>query len=157
MAMLSLPGTRPRRQGIRLGYTLGLLVMLGTATTLVVAAQHPAGSATRLQTPVPAPQIYVIEESAPTDPFPGYGPAEPAPPTLGPGTGAATRVPGATSALPTSAPAGGGGGTTVDAHRPDLPEAGEERMRRILLWSGIGGLVVSVTGMSIAAAHRRRW
>ncbi|MFY1705231.1 hypothetical protein ACN28G_26520 [Micromonospora sp. WMMA1923] len=58
------------QQRHRIRYALGALLLLGAATTLVVLARGPAYSATRLPAPVPAPEIFVAEESAPpTEPW----------------------------------------------------------------------------------------
>ncbi|MFI9527175.1 hypothetical protein [Micromonospora rosaria] len=164
--MLSLPAT-PRHR-LRIGYALGLLAILGAATTLAVEARDPALSATRLETPVPAPEIPVVEEPGVTvdrypDPWatsprgpdgPARGGAPLGPPEQPVAGAPADRVPADRLPAP-GARSGSGGGTAVGAARPE--PGGRADDARSLFWSGVGGLVISLTGIGLLAARRRMW
>ncbi|ABP52519.1 hypothetical protein Strop_0034 [Salinispora tropica CNB-440] len=54
-----------RRHSFRIAYAFGLLAFIGAATVLTVVLRQPALSTTQLSTPVPAPEITVVEENAP--------------------------------------------------------------------------------------------
>ncbi|WP_428962752.1 hypothetical protein [Micromonospora fluostatini] len=158
MAMLSLPAT-PRHR-LRIGYALGLLAVLGAATTLAVEARDPALSATRLETPVPAPEIPVVEEPGATvDRYPDPwatspdGPARGGAP-LGPPEQPVAGAPADRAPAPGTR-SGTGGGTAVGAARPE--PGGRADDGRSLFWSGVGGLVISLTGIGLLGARRRMW
>ncbi|WP_434742292.1 hypothetical protein [Micromonospora sp. SH-82] len=150
--MLSLPATRldplgtHHRHRVRIGSILGLLAMFGTATAILVAAPDPAGSTDRVQHPSPAPAIFVVEESAPVTDLDPYSTGTPA--------GTSTYPPGPVR-TPGAVPAGVGGGSAVGDPRRG-GRAGDE-VPSSLFWSGVGGLVVSLTGMSMLGVRRRMW
>lgn len=63
--MVNQPAAR-RHHRSRIAYAFGLLALIGAATTLVVVVRDPAlSSTTRLTTPVPAPEITVVDEDPP--------------------------------------------------------------------------------------------
>lgn len=144
-----------RHHRSRIAYAFGILALIGAATTLVVVVRDPAlSSTTRLTTPVPAPEITVVDDDPPDDgdgrdafdgPHSSDGPdalgAADDPRTADqPGTGVETDV-----------PAGSSGGTAEAArHSPD-------DVRRSLFWSGIFGLAISLAGLGLVGTRRRMW
>ncbi|WP_238425536.1 hypothetical protein, partial [Micromonospora parastrephiae] len=68
--MVNQPALR-RHHRSRIAYAFGLLALLGAVTTLVVLVRDPASSATRLTTPVPAPEITVVDADPPVQDDPG--------------------------------------------------------------------------------------
>ncbi|MEU4771129.1 hypothetical protein [Micromonospora sp. NPDC023644] len=149
MAMVNQPAAR-RHHRSRIAYAFGLLALIGAATTLVVVVRAPAlSSTTRLTTPVPAPEITVVDEDPPDgddgledldDPYTLAGPDalgdadEPGPAAAGTG-------------VPTDSPAG-----TAQAARP-----APDDVRRSLFWSGIFGLAISLAGLGMVGTRRRMW
>ncbi|WP_196255800.1 hypothetical protein ACN26Y_07295 [Micromonospora sp. WMMD558] len=138
MAMVNQPAVRRHRS--RIAYAFGLLALVGAATTLVVVVRDPALSSTRLTTPVPAPEITVVEE----EPVHGFG-GDPDPDAPVGDLGVPTEVPPADAG-----PAAGGGGAQAASHSPD-------DVRRSLFWSGIFGLAISLAGLGLVGTRRRMW
>ncbi len=129
-----------RRHSSRIAYTFGLLALVGAVTTLVVVVRDPALSATQLSTPVPAPEITVVEEepayrdgSGP-DPFAADGDLD---------------VPAGEPAAD-GAPAAGAGGAQAAPHPA-------QDVRLSLFWSGIFGLAISLAGLGLVGTRRRMW
>ncbi|MEU7931831.1 hypothetical protein [Micromonospora echinofusca] len=150
MAMVLQPAAR-RHHRSRIAYAFGLLALIGAATLLVVAVRDPAlSSTTRLTTPVPAPEITVVDEDPDDDepdaldaPYAWGGPDEPD--VLG-----ATDEPDPAVAgtdVPTDAQAG-----AAQAARP-----APDDVRRSLFWSGIFGLAISLAGLGMVGTRRRMW
>ncbi|MEH0969987.1 hypothetical protein V6U77_02450 [Micromonospora sp. CPCC 205546] len=152
MAMVNQPAAR-RHHRSRIAYAFGLLALIGAATMLVVVVRDPAlSSTTRLTTPVPAPEITVVDE----DPMDGYdGPDALDPPYAlgGPdepdALGAADEP--APAVAGTDAPADLAGGA-AQAARP-----APDDVRRSLFWSGIFGLAISLAGLGMVGTRRRMW
>ncbi|SCE86379.1 hypothetical protein GA0070607_2514 [Micromonospora coriariae] len=147
MVMVNQPALR-RHHRSRIAYAFGLLALLGAVTTLVVLARDPALSSTRLTTPVPAPEITVVDAYPPTDDEPGWFHTD-AP------DGRADAVD------PTGSAAGAGGGGQSDG-RQEITEAGPAGhtatdVRRSLFWSGIFGLTISLAGLGLVGTRRRMW
>ncbi|MBM0237250.1 hypothetical protein JNW88_08925 [Micromonospora sp. ATA32] len=156
MAMVNLPAAR-RHHRSRIAYALGLLALIGAATTMVVVVRYPALSSTQLNPPVPAPEITVAGQSAPPDEpgWPGYPDAS------------------ATSVHPRSARApqrprparrtvrrGNGSGTMVEPPRRPGGTSGvsaSDQLSRSLFYSGILGLAISLAGLGLVGTRRRMW
>ncbi|MDM4721650.1 hypothetical protein QTQ03_19400 [Micromonospora sp. WMMA1363] len=136
MAMVNQPAAR--RHWSRIAYTFGILALVGAATTLVVVVRDPALSSSRLTTPVPAPEITVVEDPA----FWHEGDLEPF---------AADEVLDEPAEVPPAdRPAG----------RPGHPQAAShpsDDVRRSLFWSGIFGLAISLAGLGLVGTRRRMW
>jgi hypothetical protein len=151
MAMVNQSAAR-RHHRSRIAYAFGILALIGAATTLVVVVRDPAlSSTTRLTTPVPAPEITVVDDDPPDggDGQDAYDNPY-SPDALGaaddPGT---ADEPG--TAVETDVPAGSSGGTSEAArHSPD-------DVRRSLFWSGIFGLAISLAGLGLVGTRRRMW
>ncbi|MGC5331701.1 hypothetical protein [Micromonospora sp. DT62] len=151
MAMVNQPAAR-RHHRSRIAYAFGLLALIGAATTLVVVVRDPAlSSTTRLTTPVPAPEITVVDEDPPygddvpdalDPPYALTGPREPD--ALG---AAGDSGPEAGAGVPTSSPDG-----AAHAARP-----APDDVRRSLFWSGIFGLAISLAGLGMVGTRRRMW
>lgn len=147
--MVNLPAAR-RHHRSRVGYTFGLLALLGAATALAVAVNHPALSSTQqLTEPVPAPEITVAGEgSAPPDEpdEPGWV-GRPGADALGapPGTGADQAGGGAGQGAMAEQATGSTGVRTTD----DLS--------RSLFYSGLLGLAISLAGLGLVGTRRRQW
>ncbi|MEU4776364.1 hypothetical protein [Micromonospora sp. NPDC023633] len=150
MAMVNQPAAR-RHHRSRIAYAFGLLALLGAATTLVVVVRDPAlSSTTRLTTPVPAPEITVVDEDPP-DGDDGLDDLD-APYTLaGPDARGDADEPGPAAAAGTSVPTDSSGGT-AQAARP-----APDDVRRSLFWSGIFGLAISLAGLGMVGTRRRMW
>ncbi|WP_446217643.1 hypothetical protein [Micromonospora sp. IBHARD004] len=147
MAMVNLPAAR-RHHRSRVGYAFGLLALLGAATAIAVAVNHPALSSTQqLSEPVPAPEITVVGEgSAPPDEpdEPGWAAGDPA--------GAPPRT--------TPDRAGGGAGEGAVAEGPAGPtgvRTPAEELSRSLFYSGLLGLAISLAGLGLVGTRRRQW
>lgn len=150
-----------RRQLPRLGYAASLLVLLGTVTALVVAVRIPAHSTTQ-PAPPPAPGPSAYDRSVAH----GGAPAVAAPTTTAPTTAVAVAAPTAAS-TDDGLRAGTGAGLPVDdasrpaaparADRPNSPGAPATDLPRSLIWSGVVGLVISLTGIGIVGSRRRMW
>ncbi|MGW3601706.1 hypothetical protein [Micromonospora sp. NPDC005161] len=147
MVMVNQPAMR-RHHRSRIAYAFGLLALLGAVTTFVVLARDPALSSTRLTTPVPAPEITVVDADPPTYDEPGWFD---------------THAPDdrADAADPTD-PAAGAGGGGQSGGRQEIAEAGPARstatdVRRSLFWSGIFGLTISLAGLGLVGTRRRMW
>ncbi|MFC8847037.1 MULTISPECIES: hypothetical protein [unclassified Micromonospora] len=153
MVMVILPAAR-RHHRSRTVYAFGLLALLGAATTLGVVVRYPALSATELATPVPAPEITVIDEQ----PEPGW--AAPADPLAVPGPIGAEAAP---AGAPTDPPAGAGAGAgtdpVVEAGRAPAGSTASQRdeTSRSLFWSGLLGLAISLAGLGLVGTRRRMW
>ncbi|MFG2011056.1 hypothetical protein ACGFNF_18520 [Micromonospora sp. NPDC048868] len=150
MAMVNQPAAR-RHHRSRIAYAFGLLALIGAATTLVVVVRDPAlSSTTRLTTPVPAPEITVVDEDPPYDdvpdaldpPYALTGPDEPD--ALG---AAGDSGPAAGAGVPTGSPDG-----AAHAARP-----APDDVHRSLFWSGIFGLAISLAGLGMVGTRRRMW
>ncbi|MFG1916196.1 hypothetical protein [Micromonospora sp. NPDC048898] len=151
--MVNQPALRRHHRSL-IAYAFGLLALLGAVATILVLVRDPAMSSTRLTTPVPAPEITVVDADPPTDDGPtahedhdwiGAG---------GPGEHAAGTD-------PTGPVVGGGAGGQSDG-RQQLTEAAPARntapdVRRSLFWSGIFGLAISIAGLGLVGTRRRRW
>ncbi|PWR09543.1 hypothetical protein DKT68_11915 [Micromonospora acroterricola] len=145
--MVNQPAPR-RHHRSRIAYAFGLLALLGAVTTLVVLVRDPALSSTRLVTPVPAPEITVVDPDPPTD-EPGWHATDPARDRL--------------DAIDPAGPAAdsGSGGGQSDG-RQEITEAAPARhtatdVRRSLFWSGIFGLTISLAGLGLVGTRRRMW
>ncbi|MEU5908517.1 hypothetical protein [Micromonospora sp. NPDC047527] len=141
MVMVNQPAVR-RHNRSRITYALGLLALLGAVTTLVVLARDPALSSTRLVTPVPAPEITVVD-SDPTYSEPDWitadeGRVDPTGPAAGAGAG------GQSDGQQETAEAAPAGHSATD-------------VRRSLFWSGIFGLTISLAGLGLVGTRRRMW
>ncbi|WP_130405927.1 hypothetical protein [Micromonospora violae] len=153
MVMVNQPALR-RHHRSRIAYAFGLLALLGAMTTLLVLVRDPAMSSTRLTTPVPAPEITVLDPDSPT----GDGQSV----YDGPDwidTYAPTDQAGGTD--PTDAVSGLGAGGQA-AGRQELTEAAptgqsDADIRRSLFWSGIFGLAISLAGVGLVSTRRRMW
>ncbi|XTZ15204.1 hypothetical protein ACQSSU_27800 [Micromonospora echinospora] len=153
MTMLNRTAVRPRSLS-RVSYTVGLLVLIGTVTTLVVVVRVPAHSTTRPPVPPPAvPSAYGVP--------PADDGGHPEPKGERPGTGGGQRAdtsfpsigsepPGrpATEARPLARAPGAGPGTPGDA---------TETLHRSLVLSGLLGLTISLTGLVMVGSRRRMW
>ncbi|WP_199723536.1 MULTISPECIES: hypothetical protein [unclassified Micromonospora] len=149
MVMVNQPAVR-RHHRSRIAYAFGLLALLGAVTTLVVLARDPALSSTRLTTPVPAPEITVVDADPPTYDQPGWFE-----------TDAPDGRAGAIDPTGPAAVAGAGGGGQSDG-RQEITEAGPDRhtatdVRRSLFWSGIFGLTIALAGLGLVGTRRRMW
>ncbi|MFG1778796.1 hypothetical protein ACGFIR_01415 [Micromonospora sp. NPDC049051] len=156
MAMVNLPAAR-RHHRSRIAYAFGLLALFGAATTMVVVVRDPAlSSTTRLTTPVPAPEITVVDEGPPDDdwsyddtsddlddPYALGRPDERD--ALGAADGSGPAAAG--TGVPSDAP-----GDTAHAARP-----APDDVRRSLFWSGIFGLAISLAGLGMVGTRRRMW
>ncbi|MGC4788568.1 hypothetical protein ACLQ22_12145 [Micromonospora sp. DT178] len=151
MAMVNQPAAR-RHHRSRIAYAFGLLALIGAATTLVVVVRDPAlSSTTRLTTPVPAPEITVVDEDPPDGddgpdaldaPYALTGPDEPD------ALGAADESgPAAGAGVPANSTSG-----AAHAARP-----APDDVRRSLFWSGIFGLAISLAGLGMVGTRRRMW
>ncbi|MFF4877319.1 hypothetical protein [Micromonospora sp. NPDC000668] len=143
MVMVNQPALR-RHHRSRIAYAVGLLALLGAVTALVVLVRDPALSSTRLTTPVPAPEITVVDADPPVD-EPGWIGADaledgPEPTGLAAGAGAGDQSDGR-QAITEAAPAQD---TAAD-------------VRRSLFWSGIFGLTISLAGLGMVGTRRRMW
>ncbi|MFD6567560.1 hypothetical protein [Micromonospora profundi] len=141
--MVNQPATR-RHHRSRITCALGLLALLGAMTILVVLARDPALSSTRLVTPVPAPEITVVD-SDPVDDAAGWIGAEPPegqPETTGPAAGS-----------------GAGGQSNAQQETTDAAPARHTAtdVRRSLFWSGLFGLTISLAGLGLVGTRRRMW
>ncbi|MFC4019552.1 hypothetical protein ACFOW4_16640 [Micromonospora sp. GCM10011542] len=145
MVMVNQPAAR-RLHRSRIAYAFGLLALIGAATTLVVLVRDPALSSTRLTTPVPAPEITVVDADPPLEDEPGWARLD-APDRAADPTGSAT-VP------------GGGAGVPAEGQQ-DVAEAAPTDaaadVRRSLFWSGIFGLTISLAGLGLVGTRRRMW
>lgn len=147
--MVNLPAAR-RHHRSRVGYAFGLLALLGAATALAVAVNHPALSSTQqLTEPVPAPEITVVGEgSAPPD-----EPDEPG--WVGrPGAGALGVPPG------TGADQAGGGagqGAVAEGATGSTGVRTTDDLSRSLFYSGLLGLAISLAGLGLVGTRRRQW
>ncbi|MEV4654623.1 hypothetical protein [Micromonospora sp. NPDC049301] len=143
MVMVNQPAVR-RHHRSRIAYASGLLALLGAVTMLVVLVRDPALSSTRLTTPVPAPEITVVDADPPTADEPGWF---------------ETHTPDSSADVIDPAGVGsGGGGQSVGG----ITEAGPARhtatdVRRSLFWSGIFGLTISLAGLGLVGTRRRMW
>ncbi|WFF02205.1 hypothetical protein [Micromonospora sp. WMMD964] len=153
MVMVNQPALR-RHHRSRIAYAFGLLALLGAMTTVLVLVRDPAMSSTRLTTPVPAPEITVIDADPPSgdDPSvydePGWIGAD------APGNHAGT--------LETPGPVTGHGAGGQSDGRQELTEAAPaghtaDDVRRSLFWSGIFGLTISLAGLGMVGTRRRMW
>lgn len=142
--MVNQPAVR-RHHRSRIAYAFGLLALLGAVTMLVVLARDPALSSTRLTTPVPAPEITVVDADPPADDESGWFD---------------THAPDSRADAIDPAGAGSGGGGQSDGQ--GITEAGPARhtatdVRRSLFWSGIFGLTISLAGLGLVGTRRRMW
>ncbi|MFE9651627.1 hypothetical protein [Micromonospora sp. NPDC006431] len=148
MVMVNLPAAR-RHHRSRIGYTFGLLTLLGAATVLALVVRHPAFSSTdQLTEPQPAPEITVVGEGSapPADPEAESGWAgTPQAGASGAGAGAPT----------TPDRAGGGAGEGVLAGADGMPNARD--LGRSLFYSGLLGLGISLAGLGLICTRRRQW
>lgn len=151
--MVNQPALR-RHHRSRIAYAFGLLALLGAMTTLLVLVRDPAMSSTRLTTPVPAPEITVLDSNPPTGdgqsvyeepgwidtdaPDDHFGDADPTGPVSGLGAGGQSS---GRQELTEAAPAGHGAAD----------------IRRSLFWSGIFGLAISLAGIGLVGTRRRMW
>jgi hypothetical protein len=155
MAMVNLPAAR-RHHRSRIAYALGLLALIGAATTMVVVVRYPALSSTQLNPPVPAPEITVAGQSAPPDEpgWPGY-PGDVGAPALGAG------APAAEAGAENGSGAGNGSGTMVEARRGGQGGtsgvSASDQLSRSLFYSGILGLAISLAGLGLVGTRRRMW
>ncbi|MGK5676331.1 hypothetical protein ACSNOB_26240 [Micromonospora sp. URMC 106] len=148
MAMVNQSAAR-RHHRSRIAYAFGILALIGAATTLVVVVRDPAlSSTTRLTTPVPAPEITVVDDD-PSDGGDGQDALDGPYPSDGPDALGAADEPG--TAVETDVPAGTSGGAAEAArHSPD-------DVHRSLFWSGIFGLAISLAGLGLVGTRRRMW
>ncbi len=151
--MVNQPALR-RHHRSRIAYAFGLLALLGAMATLLVLVRDPAMSSTRLTTPVPAPEITVLDSDPPTGdgqsvyeepgwidtdaPDDHFGDADPTGPVSGLGAGGQSS---GRQELTEAAPAGHGAAD----------------IRRSLFWSGIFGLAISLAGIGLVGTRRRMW
>ncbi|MEU8419960.1 hypothetical protein AB0C15_03685 [Micromonospora sp. NPDC048835] len=154
MVMVNQPALR-RHHRSRIASTFGLLALLGAMAALLVLVRDPAMSSTRLTTPVPAPEITVLDSDPPTGDGqsvyeqPGWidtdapadhtGGVDPTGPASGLGAGGQSD---GRQTLAEAAPAGGHSATDI---------------RRSLFWSGIFGLAISLAGIGLVGTRRRMW
>ncbi|NES15915.1 hypothetical protein G3554_22830 [Micromonospora sp. PPF5-17] len=143
--MVNLPAAR-RHHRSRINYALGLLALLGTATALALVVRHPAFSATEQSTePVPAPEITVVEGTAP----PGTAEDEQ-------GWAGAPEDEVAGGGVPTTPdPAGAGAGQGTLADPQGVRDT--EDVSRSLFYSGLLGLAISLAGLGLVGTRRRQW
>ncbi|WP_375335384.1 hypothetical protein [Micromonospora sp. CP22] len=146
--MVNMSAREPHRS--RIAYTLGLLVLLG-AVTLVVLGRDPALSSTRLAEPVPAPEITVVE-------------SEPVEPDAPAGEVWDTYAYDGRYERSVDAPADPNGGSGQSTYRTDqgapaqaTDEHRREELRRSLFWSGVFGLAISLAGLGLVGTRRRMW
>ncbi len=145
--MVILPAAR-RHHRSRTLYAFGLLALLGAVTTLLVVVRHPGLSATDLGAPVPAPEITVVDEGPDPDPVRNDPTHLPTPAPAG-----AIDVPG-----PAGAGAGAGTDPLFEARRAPGGAADlRDDVSRSLFWTGILGLAISLAGLGLVGARRRRW
>ncbi|MGC4744998.1 hypothetical protein ACLQ28_04960 [Micromonospora sp. DT201] len=151
--MVNQPALRRHHRSL-IAYAFGLLALLGAMATLLVLVRDPAMSSTRLTTPVPAPEITVVDADPPTD----DGPSVHEEPSW---IGADAPSNHADVTDPTGAVAGRGAGGQADG-RQELTEAAPAGhtatdVRRSLFWSGIFGLAVALAGLGLVGNRRRMW
>ncbi|WP_430499115.1 hypothetical protein ACQRWP_28420 [Micromonospora trifolii] len=153
MVMVKQPALR-RHHRSRIAYAFGLLALLGAMATLLVLVRDPAMSSTRLTTPVPAPEITVLDSDPPT----GDGQSiyeEPGWVDTGPPADHAG------AADPTGPVSGLGAGGQSDGRQrlTEAAPAGHSAtdIRRSLFWSGIFGLAISLAGIGLVGTRRRMW
>ncbi|MET8369433.1 hypothetical protein ACPXB1_07190 [Micromonospora sp. DT68] len=140
--MVNQPAMR-RHHRSRITIALGLLALLGAVTILVVLARDPALSSTRLVTPVPAPEITVVDSDPADDAgWIGAEPPEGQPETTGPAAGV-----------------GAGGQSDSQQETTDAAPARHNAtdVRRSLFWSGLFGLTISLAGLGLVGTRRRMW
>ncbi|MET7751747.1 hypothetical protein [Micromonospora sp. NPDC005367] len=158
MAMLNLPAAR-RQHRSRIAYAFGVLALFGAATTLAVVVRDPALSSTTQQPePVPAPEITVIGEGTSPDPDdgPGWdGTPGVSDPLADESTGAPDD-PNAAADQTGGDPASGSGGGTLAGETATGRRAPDDT-RRVLFWSGILGLTISLAGLGLVGTRRRMW
>ncbi|MET8090005.1 hypothetical protein [Micromonospora sp. NPDC005220] len=152
--MVNQPALR-RHHRSRIAYSFGLLALLGAMATLLVLVHDPAMSSTRLTTPVPAPEITVLDSS---DPPTSDGQSVYQQPGWIDADAAADH---ASEAGPTGPVSGLGAGGQSDGRR-ELTEAAPAEhsatdIRRSLFWSGIFGLAISLAGIGLVGTRRRMW
>ncbi|SCL38589.1 hypothetical protein GA0074692_5064 [Micromonospora pallida] len=144
-----------RRPLSRVGYAAGLLALIGAATALVVVVRVPAHSTTHLT--APAPPSLSAHGGVPA----GGGPAD----LTNSGTVGHRNGTGAGQRDNVPSPPVGSTVPTVDARRaapprgagPDRGGGPPEDLHRSLVWSGLLGLAISLTGLGIVGSRRRRW
>ncbi|MFG1838385.1 hypothetical protein ACGFH8_08120 [Micromonospora sp. NPDC049175] len=151
MVMVNQPALR-RHHRSRIAYVCGLLALLGAMVTVLVLARDPAMSSTRLTTPVPAPEITVVDDHPPTDDDP---PAAEESDWLS----ADARGNRAGVTEPTGSVTGGGAGGEQQQQLSEAAPAGNTATdtRRSLFWSGIFGLAISLAGLGLVGTRRRLW
>ncbi|WDZ86073.1 hypothetical protein [Micromonospora cathayae] len=142
MAMLNRTIARQPRL-TRVSYAVVLLVLLGTATALAVVTRAPAHSSVQRAVPA-APADVPAGPSA----FPAAGPSGP----TGPPAGSGDQV-GALADAGHRVPGRGGGTGRQDGSDTSRTAA----LHRSLVWSGLLGLAISLTGLIIVGSRRRMW
>lgn len=156
-----------RRHMSRIGYALGLLALVGTTAAHVVVVRNPAQvvvvrnpalSSTQLSSPVPAPAAGL----PPTGDRLASSPSPTSP--AGPGVyGESPGPPG----VPVD-PLTEGRDTTGVLTRADRRASGsradttalvdtQDDFHRSLVYSGLLGLAISLTGLQIVGTRRRMW
>lgn len=139
--MVNHPAAR-RHHRSRIGYTFGLLALLGAATVLALVVRHPAFSSTeQLTEPLPAPEITVVEK----------GSAPPADQEVEPGWADTPGAHGSSSPYPAGAGAGDGVLAGPDGMRDTTD------VSRSLFYSGLLGLAISLAGLGLVGTRRRQW
>ncbi|MEV0324917.1 hypothetical protein AB0H63_00500 [Micromonospora echinospora] len=153
MTMLNRTAVR-RRSLSRVSYTVGLLVLIGTVTALVVVVRVPAHSTTRpAAPPPPVPSAYGEPPAVdgghlePKGKRPGTGGGQRAD-AFSPSTGSEPPDGPATEARSLARAPGAGPGTPGDA---------TETLHRSLVLSGLLGLIISLTGLVMVGSRRRMW
>ncbi len=137
-----------RRSLSHVSYTVGLLVLIGTVTALVVVVRVPAHSTTRPTAP-PVPSAYDVP------------PAVDDPKSSRPGTGGGQRMDTSfpsTWPEPPDGPATGAGPLArAPGAGPGAPGDAAETLHRSLVLSGLLGLTISLTGLVMVGSRRRMW
>ncbi|MGC4810233.1 hypothetical protein ACLQ29_06860 [Micromonospora sp. DT228] len=147
--MVNQPALR-RHHRSRIAYVCGLLALLGAMVTVLVLVRDPAMSSTRLTTPVPAPEITVVDDYPPTDDGPPA--AEESDWLSGDARGDRAGV-----TEPTGSVAGGGAGGQQQLSEAAPAGNTATDTRRSLFWSGIFGLAISLAGLGLVGTRRRMW
>ncbi|GLY22663.1 hypothetical protein Misp04_23950 [Micromonospora sp. NBRC 101691] len=141
-----------RRSLSHVSYTVGLLVLIGTVTALVVVVRVPAHSTTRPTAP-PVPSAYGVP--------PAVDGGHLDPKGSRPGTGGGQRMDASFPAVGSEPPDGPATGPSPLARArdagPGAPGDAAETLHRSLVLSGLLGLTISLTGLVMVGSRRRMW
>ncbi|MFI6823027.1 hypothetical protein ACIBJE_19020 [Micromonospora sp. NPDC050187] len=151
MTMINRTAVR-RRSLSRVSYAVGLLVLIGVATALVVVVRVPAHSTTHLTAPLPpGPSAHGVPPAV------GGGHPEGHRPGVGGGQRIDVPSPPARSEPPDDTVTEAGRLARARSAGPGAPGDAAETLHRSLVLSGLLGLTISLTGLVIVGSRRRMW